>query len=408
MCTNAALNAAVGVCASQTCTVYELLQTKNVSSNSCGVPVRYSGERFIVLGTAGCIVAVVVFILRLCASLGKRGRKLSWDDLTMGIVTACAIPPTVFIKYLVENGLGRDMWTLKDYQITNVLYYYYLGEIFYVVALGISKISILFFYLRVFPAKEFRNKIYAVMAVSTAYTVAFFFATFLQCIPISMAWDQWDGLHEGFCNDIHLQGWIAAGINIVLDIWVMVLPLRNLAKLNMKLKQKLMVMSMFSVGSIVVLISSLRLYSLVHFARSKNITWDYVEAGYWSLLEIDVSIVCGCMPALRLLISMLLPKMKMTFASSRGDSQLSKLSGPNRTNGTDTNKSVNISVKPKAGDEGDFVPLVDIEGNHRSQSDSHSDSDQKQHPTHSMKESISHDQLDGWPMATATMGKEHI
>ncbi|KAF1846063.1 uncharacterized protein K460DRAFT_431062 [Cucurbitaria berberidis CBS 394.84] len=409
MCTNTALNAAVGACAMKSCTRYELLQTKNVSSKSCGVPIRNNSKKFIVLGTAGAIVAIVAFILRLLASLGKRGRKLSWDDLTMGLVVALSIPPAVFIPYLVKNGLGRDMWTLKDYEITNTLYYFFLGEIFYVLALAISKISILFFYLRVFPAKEFRLKIYAVMGVCVAYTIAFFFATTLQCIPVSMAWNQWDGLHKGRCNDIHLQGWVAAAINIVLDAWVMILPLNNLARLNMKLKQKLMVMSMFSVGIIVVFTSAMRLYSLVHFANSKNVTWDYVEAGYWSLLEIDVSIVCGCMPALRLLVSMTMPKIRMTFNSSRGDSQISKLTN-NKSNGTDTNKSVNISIKPKSGDESDFVPLVDLESsNDRAlANDSHSNLERKEQPGHSMKESVSNERLDGWPMATATMGKEHI
>lgn len=414
MCGNKALNAAVGACASKTCTNYELLRLKHISDKGCGRPERYHADPFIYLGTVGAVAAVVVYLLRLCASIGKRGRALSWDDLTMGIVTACAIPPAVFIKMLVENGLGRDMWTLKDYQITNVLYYYYIGEIFYVTGLGISKISILFFYLRVFPAKDFRNKIYWCMGVCTAYTVAFFFATTFQCIPVSMAWNQWDGIHKGFCNDIHLQGWIAAGINIVLDAWVMVLPLRNLAKLNMKIKQKLMVMSMFSVGIIVILISCLRLYSLAHFARSKNITWDYVEAAYWSLLEIDVSIICGCMPALRLLVTIAAPKIqsKMSFGSSKNNSsQGSKLSATNQSNGTDTTKSMTtISVKPKSGDESDFVPLVDIDsGNGRPQhNDAHSDMDRKEHSSHSMKESVSNDHLDGWPIASATVGKEHI
>tara|TARA_R110002003_G_scaffold27_29_gene1534 strand:+ start:455 stop:787 length:333 start_codon:yes stop_codon:yes gene_type:complete len=110
------------------------------------------------------------------------------------------------------------------------------------------------------------------MGLSVAYTIAFFFATSLQCIPISLAWDQWDGLHQGRCNNIHLQGWIAAAINIALDALVMALPLKHLARLNMNLKRKLMVMSMFSVGIIVILISALRLYSLFHFANSTNIT----------------------------------------------------------------------------------------------------------------------------------------
>lgn len=96
MCTNDALNAAVGVCAMQTCTVYELLQTKNVSSTGCGVPVRNNSLIFNALGISGCVVAVLAFLLRMAASLGSTGRPVSWDDATMAIVVACAIPPTVF------------------------------------------------------------------------------------------------------------------------------------------------------------------------------------------------------------------------------------------------------------------------------------------------------------------------
>jgi hypothetical protein len=263
---------------------------------------------------------------------------------------------------VVKNGLGRDLWALEAEQITNVLFYYYLGEIFYVVALGISKISILFFYLRVFPSKGFRTLTYSVMGLSVAYTVTFFFATTIQCWPISLAWTQWDGLHQGTCNNIHLQGWIAAAINIILDTMVMVLPLRHLAKLNMSLKKKVMVMAMFSVGIFVIVISAIRLYSLVHFANTQNITWDYVEAGMWSLVEIDVSIVCGCMPAHRLLIAKAWPKIRSTLNSEKGTStRPSQYPGNTDSNAASGNRVTRISMKPKGTDKGDFVPLVDVD-----------------------------------------------
>ncbi|KAF1933714.1 CFEM domain-containing protein [Didymella exigua CBS 183.55] len=399
LCTDVALNVAVGVCAQKTCTVYELLQTKNVSSRGCGVPVRDRGRDFVVIGLCGVVVAMLAFVMRLGASLLKNGRQMSWDDATMGIVVALSIPPAVFAFFLVDNGLGRDMWTLKDYQITNVLRFYYFGEIFYVVALGISKISILFFYLRVFPEKGFRRLIYGIMGLSAAYTIAFFLATLLQCMPISYAWTQWDGLHEGKCNNIHLQGWIAAGINIMLDGIVMVLPLKHLAGLNMNLRRKLMVMAMFSVGIIVIVISSLRLYTLAHFANSKNITWDYFEAGYWSLLEIDVSIICGCMPAHRLLLSRLWPKVKLTFNSGKNTSTSSSaLSGGVRSNAMDK-KIARISIKPKIGDAGDFIPLVSM------------DSGNVHHSTTNdmrLERSAGDNHLDNWPIANGKVEKEYV
>ncbi|KAF4310829.1 hypothetical protein SLS57_009897 [Botryosphaeria dothidea] len=419
MCTNDALNAAVAACAMKTCTVYELLVTKNVSSNGCGVPVRNNGQIFIALGIAGVVFAVLAFVLRMGASLGKGGRQVSWDDATMAIVVVLAIPPAVFAPILVDNGLGRDMWTLKAQQITNVLKFYFFGEIFYVTALGISKISILFFYLRVFPAKEFRTVIYAVMGLCVAYTIAFFFATTFQCWPVSYAWNQWDGLHEGRCNNIHLQGWVAAAVNIALDTIVMILPLKHLANLNMDLKKKLMVMAMFSVGIFVIFTSAIRLYSLIVFANSQNITWDYVEAGYWSLIEVDVSIICGCMPAHRFVFAKAWPKIKSTFSSSKGSSTnaSSKFTGGTGSSATATSKSGNLSVKPKQGDEADFVPLVDVDTNSAravSATESHSERKSNGFITQTSTVEITtseytrSDRPDSWTMGKGESGKEHV
>lgn len=75
-----------------------MIETKNVSSKGCGVPERYSGQKFIVGGIVGCAIALVSFVLRMAASIGKHGRQVSWDDATMAVVVGLAIPPTIFIK----------------------------------------------------------------------------------------------------------------------------------------------------------------------------------------------------------------------------------------------------------------------------------------------------------------------
>jgi hypothetical protein len=57
---------------------------------------------------------------------------------------------------------------------------------------------------------------------------------------------------------------------------------------------------MFSVGIIVVAVSSLRLAGLVRTSHTRNGTWDYWDAGLWSTAEIFVSIICACLPAAKL------------------------------------------------------------------------------------------------------------
>lgn len=102
---------------------------------------------------------------------------------------------------------------------------------------------------RIFPKRNMRLLIYGVIGVIVAYTIAFFFATLFQCQPISFFWRQLDATFAGKCNDIHLQAWIAAGINIVLDIVVIVLPIKSLWNLQASLPKKITAISMFSLGA---------------------------------------------------------------------------------------------------------------------------------------------------------------
>lgn len=110
------------------------------------------------------------------------------------------------------------------------------------------KVSLLCFILRIFPTKHLRIGAYVGLALSVAYGIAFFFATLFQCSPVSMAWNFWDEESPGRCNDIKMQAWMLAGLNIVLDVYILVLPLYEVWKLKMGMAKKLMLVFMFSLG----------------------------------------------------------------------------------------------------------------------------------------------------------------
>lgn len=99
-----------------------------------------------------------------------------------------------------------------------------------------------------FPDQNFRRIVFVVIGLCVGYGVSFVLATAFQCNPINHSWLQVDSAHLGTCNDIHLQGWMSAICNIVIDVVIIVLPLKNLYGLQIKLKKKLMIMFMFSLG----------------------------------------------------------------------------------------------------------------------------------------------------------------
>lgn len=208
---------------------------------------------------------------------------------------------------MADTGLGRDMWTLPFDNVTHILYVsianimyrrcrsnhkqlYFWDELIYLSILPMTKISICCFYLRIFPERQFRNVTYVVIGLNVCYLIAFVLISVFQCSPLPGAWLHWDGEGDYKCNHINAQGWAAAAINMLFDVIVMVLPLRQLWNLNLSLRKKAYVMCMFSLGILyvilahktlikllivnpsVTLVSILRLNSLIHFASTENLT----------------------------------------------------------------------------------------------------------------------------------------
>lgn len=220
----------------------------------CGGEVRDKSDHVIAVGVVPGVFALIVFILRMCASLTENSRPLGWEDWTMCVMVVLAAPPTAFAVVLAKHGLGKDMWTLSADDITSVLFYYYIGEIFYFAAITMNKISILCFILRIFPARPIRIASWVGIGLSIAYGLTFLLITAFQCNPIPLSWYVWDGKHPGKCNNIHMQAWMSAIWNIVIDIYILILPIRELSKLKMGIAKKLMLIFMFSLGFLYVLL----------------------------------------------------------------------------------------------------------------------------------------------------------
>lgn len=124
-------------------------------------------------------------------------------------------------------------------------------EILYFVQVPMLKLTLLAFYLRIFPARGLRRLLWATVAVDLAFMVAFVTAAIFQCTPIDFYWNQWwgDGM-EGRCVDINALGWANAAVSIALDGWMLALPLSQLRGLNLHWKKKVGVAMMFCVGTL--------------------------------------------------------------------------------------------------------------------------------------------------------------
>lgn len=127
---------------------------------------------------------------------------------------------------------------------------FYYTELLYLASVALTKISVLLFYLRIFPNTKLRRAIWFTIVLCVLYLIAFVTADALQCLPIDIAWERWDGEHHGKCINLNRLGWASAAVNIVLDLIVIVLPMREVKNLSLSRRRKAGVMLMFLGGGL--------------------------------------------------------------------------------------------------------------------------------------------------------------
>ncbi|KAL2194232.1 hypothetical protein P885DRAFT_43437 [Corynascus similis CBS 632.67] len=248
LCTDVQFNNDATTCITSICTVRQSLVAKNVTEHMCGRGPEGDGSLIpVYLIFIG--LAVVAVALRLIARVLTQA-YFWWDDFA-----------NLFA------------------------FLFFVDMLLYTVTRFFVRTSVILFYLRVFPPKP-DNKLGRILqytlAFNVIYNVSFLFAVAFQCTPVEDFWRQWEGNHEGHCGNANILVWVAAATGIAYDVWLLALPFPQLMALNVHWKKKVMGSIMFA---------------------------DIVQVCLWSGIELDVGVICPCLPSLRLLLRRLLPRV---------------------------------------------------------------------------------------------------
>ncbi|CAG9948622.1 unnamed protein product [Clonostachys rosea f. rosea IK726] len=220
-------------------------------------------------------------------------------------------------QYVGQMWYGVDIWTLDEDQITQAFKLFYTGESIYIISLGLSKISVLWVYLRNFPNQLFRYAVFVSMALVALPTAGLLFLHLFRCNPVHLAWDGWAGTTgtRDLCIDKQVITYIAAGFSIFQDVIILLLPMPMVLKLRMHINDKWGILCMFSLGVFITATSVIRLLYLITFGRSRNPTWDYVDAIIWTGLEISVVVMVACLPAVGVLLRHWIPSLAVNASN---------------------------------------------------------------------------------------------
>jgi hypothetical protein len=122
-----------------------------------------------------------------------------------------------------------------------------VAEVFYILILAFTKVSILMFYLRVFQRPLFRKIVMVNVGFVILIGVIFMFVVIFQCNPVNGFWDK---TIESTCVDANAVAYSAAAVGIFQDFVVLFLPIPELYGLQMSTRKKCNVIGMFSIGGL--------------------------------------------------------------------------------------------------------------------------------------------------------------
>ncbi|KAK3902818.1 hypothetical protein C8A05DRAFT_15174 [Staphylotrichum tortipilum] len=267
---------------------------------------------------------IIVEIVALCISTACLALRLfvrihilrspDWDDWLM--VTGAGVSICVILA-TTNYGWDRHVWDLTIAKAVAGRQVSFAAQVLFVTAVGCAKISIFMSYLRIAPLGSwFRRLIYVGIALTAIVSGAILIAFFSQCRPISSYWNLARTKADCFNENPMLMAHSISGA--ILDFFVWALPLPTLYRAKLPLKQRLALLTLFSVGLVVVFAGCIRIY-WIHLVveTTYDVTWYGFQMWLWTAVEVQLAIVCGCVPWLKSLKRMWKPQTTVSKASAQ-------------------------------------------------------------------------------------------
>ncbi|GKZ63770.1 hypothetical protein AnigIFM50267_000053 [Aspergillus niger] len=165
--------------------------------------------------------------------------------------------------------------------------------VIYNVSVGLTKISILLFYRRIFSInKSFLFCNWVVTGLSAGACIAAVSGLIFSSDPVDAQWKFWEP-----STTIHNKSfWIAMGaVNILLDVTILILPQPVVWRLKQTRRCRIMLSLVFSLGGFVCVTSIVRLVYMATIDVT-DLTYTFTVPGIWTTVETNMSIICACLP----------------------------------------------------------------------------------------------------------------
>ncbi|KAK3368472.1 hypothetical protein B0H63DRAFT_76543 [Podospora didyma] len=261
------------------------------------------------------VISPLFCVLRAWSRFRKGGRLGSDDYLILAALIFSLASSGVMIASC-QYGFGQHIYNLTAENKIEALKYFYLCQITYKTSINLTKCSILLLYVRIFGNVRWIKYLCSfLIGCVSLYCIASVAATIFQCSPLPRAFNK---SIPGRCIDNGDFWYANAGFSVGTDVIILLVPMPLVYKLQIPRLQKVGLALIFALGGFVIVTSCLRMTTINIAATSPDTTFD-IASTMWTIIEMNVAIVCACLPMARPLLVKMFPKLLHPNSSRRGE-----------------------------------------------------------------------------------------
>ncbi|KAK4442400.1 hypothetical protein QBC34DRAFT_25721 [Podospora aff. communis PSN243] len=257
----------------------------------------------IAVGVVTVVLTCIVVFLRF-VSRGYLLRVLSLTDAAIAFSLVLSIAYTGFMVVQIRTGYGVHKWDMSMEQLAIYFKMVYAALILYSTAIIVTKVSVLLLFLDVFHSTRLRRVAWFTLGLVGIHGTWIVLSNVFFCVPIKAFWDL--TISRDRCFE-PMKWFIEMWAHIALDFVIFLLPLPVIRSMTLQRRQKMWLCFVFSLGFMVCLVASIRLYYMYHMVTSDDPTYDSMVLIVLCFIELNLSIAIPCLITLKPIVDRVFP-----------------------------------------------------------------------------------------------------
>lgn len=196
----------------------------------------------------------------------------------------------------VEHGWDRHQWDQQPQWFQSSELISWLIQLVYTITMALTKTSILVAFLRLIPFGPMRWATYGTLVIVVLWGISLSFATIFSCHPVQGYWTFTNNDH---CTDEGIRLLVISIVNIVTDLVVIAIPMGAFWRLQIPIRQKIILFVLLSLGLVATVASVVRTIFLVKAELEYDITWNGYVIWIMTMIECSLALICPSVPSLR-------------------------------------------------------------------------------------------------------------